>query len=319
MTDFTLQINLSPGDVDYAALTVPALLAPHPRAAERLLVVDVCKPQATRIIDPAKRYPEPRYSQRAEAIVRLAEDLRTSGQVDRVVVLRPDDPLFPALRRRYLRPWIKETHDYGGCALLAYLAAFELCRTPWLLHYDADMLAHNAPGTDWVADAQAALARRPELVAAIPRPAPPLPSDQPDDLPSLDERISARDYPEGWGQAWFSTRCYLFDMSRLRAHLPLVQGRLWWEMLATRLRGQGYPRSPEIMLFRRLGAAGRLRLCLRRRDSWLLHPVKKGPDFVAALPSLLRYVRDGRYPALQAGRQNIDLDAWASWNAEGPT
>lgn len=129
MNELTLQINLSPGDLAYAELTVPALLAAHPEASERLLIVDVCKPQRTQIVDPAKRFPEPAFSERAAAIVELAERFLRAGQVDRVVVLRPGDPLFVQLSRRYMRSWVRETHDYGGCALMASLAAFELCRT----------------------------------------------------------------------------------------------------------------------------------------------------------------------------------------------
>jgi hypothetical protein len=101
MNGLTLQINLSSGDLAYADRTVPALIAAHPEATERLLIVDVCKPQRTGIVDPEKRFPEPAYSQRATAIVELAEKLRTAGKVDRVIVLRPGDPLFRQLSRRY--------------------------------------------------------------------------------------------------------------------------------------------------------------------------------------------------------------------------
>ena len=309
MSDLTLQINLSAGDSAYADQTVPRLLAAHPHAAERLIIVDLCKPQATKIVDPARRYPEPAHTQRAEAVAKLAGDWLSAGKVDRVVLLRPGDPLFVELSRTYLRPWVRETHDYGGCALMAYLAAFARCRTRWLLHYDADMLLYQAPGYDWAVAARAAIADDPAIVAAIPRPSPPA-LDQPD-APSGHERLALRPHPAGWLNAWFSTRCSLIDLERLRPCLPLLQGRIYWETLAAKILRRGYPRAPEIMLFRRLGAAGRRRLTLRDRRAWLLHPANKDAAFVAALPGLLAATGAGRYPAAQGGRQDLDLPRWA--------
>lgn len=312
MNDVTLQINLSPGDLAYAPLTVPALLRAHASVAERLLVVDVCKPQRTRIVDPSVRFPEPAFTHRADAIVAFAESLARDGFVDRVVVLRPDDPLFPRLRGKYLRSWVRDTHDYGGCALTAYLAAFELCRSRWLLHYDADMLVHQAAGVDWVAQARAALAADPNIVAASPRPSPPPRNGEPD-APTAVERLPLRATDAGWLNAWFSTRCFLFDLDRLQPHLPLLQGRVYWETLLARLRGRGYPRSPEALLFRRLSAAQRWRLILRERGAWLVHPARKGPEFVAALPAILSAVASGQYPDAQCGEADLQLDAWLAW------
>ncbi len=311
MKDVTLQINLSPGDDAYAEQTVPALVAAHAGATERLLVVDLCKPQATRIVDPAQRYPEPAYSARQARILSLAEAWGRSGLVDRVVALRPGDELFGTLSRRYLRPWLRETHDYGGCALMAYLAAFELCRTRWLLHFDADVLIYQKPGFDWTGAAQEALARDPTIVAATPRPAPPMLAGI--DAPTAHERLRSLDRPAGWLNAWCSTRCYLFDLERLRPLLPLLQGRIYWETLLARLRGRGYPRSPEIMIFRRMQAARCWRLVLRDKDSWLLHPARKDPLFHRLLPAMLDSVRQGLCPETQRGHADLDLDAWAAW------
>jgi hypothetical protein len=314
MSAVTLQINLSPGDVAYAAQTVPALLRSHPAAAERLLIVDTCKPQRTGIVDPARRFPEPAYSERARAIEELAHALRRQGAVDRVVVLRPDDPLFTALRRRYLRPWVRGTHDYGGCALLAYLAAFELCSTRWLLHYDADVLLHQAPGVDWSALALSAMAEDPTIVATTPRPSPPPPAGTPD-APTRTERFELRETSAGWLNPWFSTRCFLFDLERLRPHLPLMQGRVYWESLAARLLRRGFPRSPEALLFRRMSAAGLWRLTLRAREAWMIHPTRKDSAYLVELPRILQAVHRGAYPAEQAGETEVLTTTWQRWLA----
>jgi len=308
--EYTLQINLSPGDSDYAELTVPELLRAHPNAKERLLIVDLCKPQRTRIVDPATRFPEPRHSVRSARIAALAAGWLSQGAVDRVETLVPGDSRFEQWRRLYLRPWIRETHDYGGCAMIAYIAAFDLPKTPWLLHYDADMMIHQAAGVDWVALAQAAMANDPGIVASSPRPSPP-PSGP--DAPTVNERLPSRDSPAGWLSSWFSTRCYLFDLRRLRAVLPLVQGRVFWESVAARILGRGYPKSPEGLLYRRMAAAGLARLTLRSKETWLLHPTSKDARFLAALPRILDRVRAGDFPARQRGEQDLRLETW-----EGP-
>lgn len=305
MSDYTLQINLSPGDVAYAGLTVPALLAAHPSASERLLVVDVCKPQRTAIVDPAVRFPEPGYSQRVDTILALAESLRATGRVDRVEVLRPGSPLFPGLARRYLRPWVTKTHDYGGCALMSYLAAFELCRTRHLLHYDADMLLYQEAGYDWAPPAIREMSALDCAVAASPRQAPP---PEGADAPTSDERLEITTCEAGWLNAWFSTRCYLFDLEKLNPRLPLLQGRAYWETLLSLVRRRGYPRSPETMLYRRMDATGGLRLTLKDRRAWMLHPVRKNAHFISVLPSLIAAVSKGGFPAAQAGKADLDLD-----------
>jgi len=309
MNGLTLQINLSPGDVAYAALTVPRLLAAHPGASERLLVVDVCRPQRTAIVDPETRFPEPGFSRRCEQIVAFAESLRQTGAVDRVEVLRPADARFAEWRGLYLRPWLHATHDYGGCALMAYVAAFGLCRSRWLLHYDADMLIHHPPGGDWAAGAAAAIDADPGIIAATPRPSPPLRTAP--DAPTRQERLPLRSVESGWLNQWFSTRCFLFDCDRLRACLPLLQGRVYWETLLARLASRGYPRSPETMLFRRMSACARWRLILRQSDTWLLHPARKDGAWLAALPRLLEAVAAGRCPDSQRGIQDLDLASWS--------
>lgn len=304
--DYTLQINLSPGDVRYAELTVPALAHAHADAAERLVVVDVCKPQRTGIVDPEKRFPEPAYSERVHRIRDIADQLQQEGTVDRVEVLAPGAELFDLLSRKYLGGHVRETHDYGGCALMSYLAGFELCRTPWVTHFDADMLLHQSEGFNWVREAQLTIEDNPHIVAAIPRPCPPEHSD----LPSANELLPHEKHAQGWLTTWFSTRCYLFDRRKLERELPLLQGRILWESRLARLLRRGYPRSPEIMLFRRMKAAGKRRLTLRDERAWLLHPVDKGDTFVSLLPAILDRVAAGNYPSAQAGQQDIRTDLW---------
>lgn len=310
--EITLQVNMSAGDVAYADVTVPALVRAHGAgASHRLAVVDCCRPQRTKLVDPDRRFPESGFRQRVERIRAIAESLKAAGYLDEIVYLEAGDPLLAELSRIYLRGLITETHDYAGCALMAYLAGFELPRTRFVLHYDADMLLHQTAGYDWSLEAAETMIGSSGAVAATPRTSPPFThlTDAPDG-PSLHEGLPYSPVSGGWRNAWFSTRCMLLDGERFAAFLPLMRGRTLLEVLAVKYLRRGYPRSPEVMLSRRLGSSGCWRLNLDTPDAWLLHPTTKPPEYLEILPRIQHHVLAGEYPVEQAGRTEIDVPAW---------
>lgn len=315
-SEITLQINLSAGDLAYAALTVPRLVRAHPRAAHRLAVLDICRPQRTRIFDPETRLPEPAFSERARQMRELAHELLAAGWFDELVVLEPNSPRFAELAQRYTARGMTETHDYGGCANMAYWAGIDAPRTRFVLHYDADMCLHHAAGFDWTDEALRVWPAYPRAIFATPRVSPPGFARTPaDDAPSLHEGRPAQRVRDGWLNDWFSTRCFLLDRERLAPHLPLMRGRLGWEYRLRRLLNRGYPPGPETLLFRALGARGGLRLNLADERAWLLHPNSKPPAYLALLPELLASVSAGRIPDAQRGRSEIDVSAWQAFLA----
>ncbi len=314
MSDLAFQINLCPGDLAYAELTVPRLVRAHPEAAERLLVVDCCRPQATRIVNPGQRFPAPVFAERVATIKALAERWRQAGLFDRVEYLEPGSTRFAPLARRYVRPWMTETHDYGGCAFMAYWAALDLPRHRFVLHYDADMVLCQRPDCDWATQAVARLEADSDIIAAAPRPSPPGWAASPDDdAPSRHEGRPFVRIAGGWLNDWFSTRCFLFDRERLAGCLPLigVAAGLYWR--CRRLVRRGYPPAPEIVLFRRLARRRLRRLNLADENAWLLHPGEKPADFPAILPRLLESIDAGRLPPGQRGRTEIDFALWRSF------
>jgi len=56
--DINLQINTSPGDISYAAITIPEIVKKHTDISLRLLVVDCCRPQSTKLVDADKKFPK---------------------------------------------------------------------------------------------------------------------------------------------------------------------------------------------------------------------------------------------------------------------
>lgn len=311
-SDTTLQINLSPGDIAYAALTVPALSAAHLNTVDhRLAVIDCCRPQATKIVDREARFPEGLFGERVEQISGVAEKLRREGHLDEVAYLRPSDPLLATLAQKYTGSWVCETHDYGGCGLMSYFAALELPRTRYVLHYDADVLLHQRTGFDWGGHGRRLMAGDRRIVAVTPRTSPPFATEMNlPDGPSRYEELSHQPTEGGWLNTWYSTRCFLVDRERLAPYLPLVQGRMLLETLAVRCLNRGYPRSPEIMLHRQVGLRGGLRLTLSTTAAWILHPLTKPPRYLELLPRIASAIARGDVPLVQRGNPEVDLAGW---------
>ncbi len=309
--DFTLQVNLSPGDIPYAHMTCPDLIAAHrSRVSEVIGVVDCCRPQKTKIIDPDQRFPEPVFQRKVAQITAIAEGFVADGLFDRVVFLRPDDDYLNHLWSRYLGNAVTVTHDYGGCALTGYLAALDAPRTRYLIHYDADMMLYQERDYDWVNAAADYLDRHSSAIAATPRICPPIDISVEPDCVSCEDGRPLVCIPDGWLDDWFSTRCFLMDREKLCRFLPLVDWRLRLELFGIRWLNRGYPRSPEVMLFRRLGRAGQRRLILNSRSAWLLHPQTKPDRLIALWPEILRCVRNGQVPDDQRGCPDLRLDEW---------
>ncbi|MBD2521547.1 hypothetical protein [Nostoc sp. FACHB-133] len=315
MHNVTLQINLSPGDINYAHLTVPNLVTAHrTNVDETLAIVDCCRPQKTKIINPSHRFPETEFSQRVEKITLIAEELKAQGYLDRIVYLYPGNSLQPLLSRKYLGNWVNKTHDYGGCALMSYLAAFEATTTRYIIHYDADMLLYQAPNYDWSVEARYLIDQHPKAIAASPRISPPFNKDKNIlDAPSIHEGRPLIPVDGGWRNDWFSTRCFFMDNEKLNTYLPLIQGRLLIETLLVKYLNRGYPRSPEIMLFKRIGGAGGWRLNLKSEQAWLLHPATKPPQYIKLLPQIQEFVMKNQVPLEQKGEADINLLAWENF------
>src|ERR1051326_801473 len=105
-TGLTLQINVAAGDAPYAKYNVPHLARAHRAAAtEIILTIDRCKPQKTKQTDPAVRCKEPEFSRQLDELEALGASLVSQRLVDRVFVLRPEDPWLKDVTRKYSGPW----------------------------------------------------------------------------------------------------------------------------------------------------------------------------------------------------------------------
>ncbi|MFH5804415.1 hypothetical protein [Alienimonas sp. DA493] len=307
----TLQINLSRGDLAYLSRTVPELVARHRGGVRTVLgVLDACRPQSAGRFDADERFPPAEFERGVADTLDAVHDLKRAGILDELVVLRPGDEQVAALRREYYGSAVRphETHDYLGHGLISYAAGFGLPETRYVLHYDADMMLHQAAGYDWVAEALGRLAAEPRAVAAVCRKAPPSGPDRPDEFAEYWRPLERGD---GFVlHDWFSTRCLLLDRDRLAPYLPLTGGRAAAECRLRKWLNLRHPVPPEALLHRRVGRAGGRCLALTAEKAWLLHPVHKDAQFLRQLPRILEAVRSGEVPPAQRGRNDVLPSAW---------
>lgn len=309
--NITLQINLSPGDVTYAQQTVPRLVEAHQSIKNRLLVVDCCRPQKTKIFDPDQRIPVHVFEHRVNLLLELVEDLRVKCAFTEVAFLHPNDKqLFKQLSLKYLDGLYECTHSAGGTANMSYWAALYFPKTRYILHFDGDILIHQKEGNDWVQDAIAFMKKDDSVVAAVPRLSPPDKNKNGREYVSRHIKFQNSEY---WIDDWFSTRHFLIDNQRFESFLPLVRGRIKMELLLRKWLKRAFPRDPEILLFKTIGGNGGRRLILKNENVFLLHPTQKNDVFLRLLGRIMASVDKGLIPKDQEGKEDLDLDAWVNF------
>ena len=308
----TLQINVAAVDVPYAKYNVPHLARAHRAAArEIILTIDRCKPQKTKQTDPAVRCKEPEFSRQLDELEALGGSLVADRLVDRILVLRSDDPWLADVTRKYSGQWLPETHDYGGRPITGYWAGIEAAKTRYVIHYDGDMFLHQEPGFDWAVHAIPLMNRQEKAITATPRLTAPYASRIPyGDYGSAHEVMAMLPVEGGWKQHFFSTRAFVVDREKLDRHLPLARGRMLVEQLAVKMLRRGFPRSAEKMMWFTTGREGGYRLILSSEDAWLLHPIWKPDDYAAWVPAIIECVEQNWVPHDQLGKTELQLKVW---------
>lgn len=308
--NITLQINISPGDVKYASLSVPEIVSKHPSIKERLLIVDCCRPQKTKLVDPDKRFPKDIFDKNVETIKDIAKMLLVANIVSRVYYLFKDDEIIDVLAQKYLGGAYHTTHSSGGTANMSYWAGIELAKTQYVLHYDGDILLYQKEGYDWALIAADLLYKNENAIIAVPRLCPPVPNL---DAPSLNEGRPFSSDKDYWVNDWFSTRHFLIDKHKLQRFLPLPTFKIRLELLLRWVTRRAFPIDPEILMFRSIGRRGGKRLILKSQNVWITHPVIKNEAFVEHLPKIIGLVNQNQYPKGQIGKEDMVLEDWLNF------
>jgi len=231
--DIALQINVCAGDIAYADPILRSLVDTHRGdIREVVAVADCCRPQSTPVLHRASRFPGAEFAARVSILRELCARWLQEGLVHRVEYLEAGDVArVRQLNRKYCGRDTSCTHDHLGHAFTAYFAGWDAARSRYVVHFDADILLHQARGYSWLRDAVSVLSADRKLLAVSPRIAPP-PADAAGKMVDLAREGIAwmpswRLTPEGkgWRSDWFSTRCHVIDRDRLAGILPLTPRR----------------------------------------------------------------------------------------------
>lgn len=306
-TNVTLQISLSPGDTRIVRNTIPNLVNRHRSNVDlSLAIVDLCRPQRTRLFDPGSIDLNKR-----NEIIQISYDMQREGLFDRIILLNNTDQIIPYIREKYLANKIKGTHDFRGAGMMSYLAGIEIPNTRYVLHYDCDMLLYQEDGYDWSREAIDRMSKYPHIVVGVPRTSPPFEGDgSTSDGPSQHERRPFTPISGGWENDWFNTQCFLIDKLKLDNYLPLIGGITLVQHYIFKYITKSLPKSPEMLMIRKIGGSGGRRLILDSKKAWIIHPLHKPDLFYELLPGIQNNIGRNNVPDVQKGDPNLVLEAW---------
>jgi hypothetical protein len=305
----TLQINLSPGDAQYAHLTVPHLIRSIGSIDERILVVDCIKAPRTKLFDADTVLKEPRYSSNLKIIVDLAKKYKEEGLVDEIYFLTDDKiEVMRFLSDKYLGGLYNYSHSYGGTGQMSYWWGLELAKYKYVLHFDGDIVIHTKSEPQWLINTLRCMEDSDKFVFGAPRHAPPISGDI-HNVANF-EGIPLVDRGAYFSQAWFSTRCFIVDREKLDKHLPLLKGKIRWELILRRLWEKDFRFDPEIVFHKRLGQELGVEKVILKNSAFFIHPHSKPKELLSIFESIIISFENRDYPTKQEGETEILIDEW---------
>jgi hypothetical protein len=307
-SDCTLSVTVASTDAPFLGLMLPHIgRASHFPFARFQVFADLEPVSATFVRRPPGSIDELR---------RSLEKLRAEGVIDEVIGVEADSALAREAWKGRLRRRPAHIRDYRGSPIASYLLSLALCPTRYLLHLDADMLVHQpADARSWVQTGIELLEANEDIAAVLPLSGPPHPAGR------LHQRVPYTRDPRGFYRfRSFTSRIFLVDRTRIEGLYPLdpgwpvatPPGRMLGNVLH-RLRGQSTLPTWELMMERAMRGRGWYRADLMG-PAWSLHPHARGEEFVRLLPRIVADVEAGRFPPEQAGRYNMNFDAWRAWH-----
>jgi hypothetical protein len=297
----TLSILVARTDVPYMTQTIPHIVRScrHP-FVERVLIVDTAPLH--------KRYRSNPNIGTLEQLRKCCQQLVEQKVVDQAIDIDYSRESCKRLFTKNFGQIVKHTHDHRGYPILGILFALDRSVGRYLLHFDSDMLLHQAAGFDWVGKAVEVMDKHPEVMFCSPLPGPPQSAGQ---LQQGTARFELD--PDGFYRfKQFTSRKFLVDKERLNKVLPRTplyvpsRRRRWLSLLTGDSTLCGWEDMISVMLM----GSEYVRADLASPEAWTLHTPNHGPEFLAKLPSVIERVEAGSFPPGQAGDYDLRLEKW---------
>ncbi|WP_164011649.1 hypothetical protein [Pyxidicoccus trucidator] len=307
MSPVTLQINLAPTDFPHARLILPHQLRQlGPSVQEVLLVVDLHRSQGARFAEA--------WLERKPKMERLLSELSAADSRIRVVEVDYSPATTRALSEQFFGGSRLPMKDSRGGPYHSYFFGLASAAHRHVLHLDADMLIGGGSRT-WMAEAEAQLASREELVSCSPLAGPP----RADGTVAGSSRWFEPDgrVPGAFRYRRFSSRVFFMDREAFVRRVGPLRARLAPPIHVLRALRAGNPpyREPENLITRTLVQRGLWRLDFQGAAPglWTLHPQYRSPTFYERLPELIARVESGDMPDAQRGQENVQ-DCLVDWS-----
>jgi hypothetical protein len=256
-----------------------------------------------------------------EELRHCCDRLLQDGVMDRAVDIDFSLEYRDRIYAKHFKGKVQETHNYRGAPVLGYISCIEEAKGDYVLYFDCDMLLHQEPGFNWIAEGIELMEKHPEIVDVLPLASPPSEAGTAGQKAYQNCQVRG-ELPENFYELKrFTSRKFLLNRRRFEEFLPLQVSWLpsrkkpRWLPTAIALKlsaltGKGGLERWENMMSNRLRSTHYVRADLASEQAWTLHPRLHGADFVAALPKLIEKVEAGWYPPEQAGQYDLDLQPW---------
>lgn len=296
MPECTFVLLTSPSDIEFMNDTLRHLLRMCSFRFREVIVVADDLPRTTRTQSHGNSDAE---------FSGLIQEWQRNGTVTRCVRLST----IPSARlaRKYFGSRVPAMRDRRGIPLFGWIAGLETAQTDFVVHFDSDILLHQAPGHSWIDAGIALLEGDPLAMFVSPLPGPPA-SDGAfhtrSVAPTFDNQGNLR-------FKTFSSRRFLVSKRRFENMLPTP---LRYISTKQRLRmqfGFGNALYPwEHCVSCALEESEYYRVHLRSPKAWAIHCPDHGRVWIQSLPGLIKRVEVGQYPAEQGGHYDLMLPAW---------
>ena len=205
----------------------------------------------------------------------------------------------------------RETHCFRGYPLLGSIRQFHKDDSDYVLHFDSDMLFHEAEGFSWIESGIELMEEHDDIVCVLPRGGPPASNDflfQGTTDYKIDQERGIYLFKN------FTSRHYLVHRKRFLELLPMKPIWLSWrEPIKSMLLGNGKMLCWETIVENAISKSKYWRADLMNEKAWSLHPGDRSTLFHDLLPEITSRVKKGLFPENQVGHFDLQLDDWAKF------
>jgi hypothetical protein len=237
-----------------------------------------------------------------EDLLQLGKELVANEVIDRTEIVSYSAHDRSKIVTKHFGETVPYDHDARGSPILSYVFSIEQAQSPYLLNTDSDMLLYQHHDYSWIDAGIELLRENVNVICVMPRPGPPREDG------SLCQPVPYVRNDAGYFRFdLFSSRLFLIDVKRFKRLLPLKVHTVSHDGTT---RSSSNLANWEAMVTSSMRQCGYARADLDIATAWTLHPVDRGTRFNSALPSIIRKLQSGWYPADQAGHYDLILKLW---------